>query len=193
MRLFALILLLSSLSPLAVAQQGTVTSKEGKYGIFDKNHGVILPPVCDTIISKTSWNNWNGMFFILKKEDKYAYAYFRNLDSLGYFGYLNPHWEISEFVYDELKLIFSLKTLEFVTYLTLQYKKNGKYGIIYIRTHSDCNTGIWTICRIGGFGELNKTEAVYDEPLSYNDDKILHVKSDGKYGLLEFADAKTNG
>ena len=162
-------------SDFALAQNGTITNKDGKYGIFDKNHGVIVPPICDEITSK---KDWSGMLFILKKDEKYAYAYFRNLDSSGKYGYLTPHWEVSEFLFDELVPTSKINT-------TIRYKTNEKYGLIFIRTRFDCNTGIFTICGVDGMGECKSTNAIYDNPFWANDDNIWHVKLNGKYGFLE--------
>jgi hypothetical protein len=163
----------------AFAQKGTITEKDGKYGIFDINHGVIVPPDCDEITSKSDWGN---RFFILKKGEKYAYAYFRNLDSFGKFGYLTPHWEISEFVFDEL--------VQIAPFIVIRFKQNEKYGLIFVMGHFECGT-VFNICAIDGLGALFKTEAIYDEPFWYQKDKILHVKSNGKYGFLEFVDKDT--
>lgn len=175
MRTITFIAFLWLFSDFALAQNGTITNKDGKYGIFDKNHGVIVPPICDEITSK---KDWSGMLFILKKDEKYAYAYFRNLDSFGKYGYLTPHWEVSEFVFDELVPTSKINT-------TIRYKTNDKYGLIFIRTRHDCNTGIFTICGVDGMGECKSTDALYDSPFWANEDNIWHVKLNEKYGFLE--------
>lgn len=165
------------------SQNAEIIKENGKYGLFDKNHGIVLAPDCDSIMTNLGRWDWNGMFFILKKDNKFAYAYFRNLDSLGKFGYLTPHWEISEYLYDELKV--------FPFAITIQYKIGDKYGLLYLKIHLDCASGIWTICSVDGLGELNKTDAIYDKPFNFNDkDRILHVYSSesGGYQLLEFVE-----
>lgn len=175
MRKVAVILLLCIFSSTAsFSQNADITEENGKYGLFDKNHGVIIDPVCEKIISKSEWGK---QIFILKKGSKYAYSYFRNLDSLGKFGYLTPHWEISAFVFDELVPISSMAAL--------RYKKNEKYGLIFVRTHFYCDNSIFRICSIDGLGEVNSSEAIYDEPFWFNDDKILHVKKNNQYQLFQ--------
>lgn len=165
------------------SQRAEIIKENGKYGLFDKNHGIVLAPDCDSIMTNLGDWRWNGMFFILKKDNKYAYAYFRNLDSLAKLGYLTPHWTISEYLFDELKV--------FPFDITIQYKIDNQYGLLYLVTHLDCGTGIWTICSVDGLGELNKTDAIYDKPFDFNDkDRILHVYSSesGGYQLLEFVE-----
>jgi hypothetical protein len=160
-------------------QFGKIINKDGKYGIFDEKYGEIIAPECDKIESKPSWN---GMFFILKKGEKYAFAYFRNLDSTGnfFYKYMTPHWEVSDFVYDELVSISH--------FAALRSKKNGKYGMIYIRTNFNCSRGFFTICSFDGLGGIDSTGAIYDEPFWYNDDGILNVKLEGKYRLVKCLD-----
>lgn len=175
MRKVAVILFLCIFSSTAsFSQNADITEENGKYGLFDKNHGVIIDPVCEKIISKSEWGK---QIFILKKGNKYAYSYFRNLDSLGKFGYLTPHWEISAFVFDELVPISNMAAL--------RYKKNEKYGLIFVRTHFYCDNSIFRICSIDGLGEVNITEALYDEPFWFNDDKIVHVKKNNQYQLFQ--------
>lgn len=165
------------------SQNAEIIKENGKYGLFDKNHGVVLAPDCDSIMTNLGSWRWNGMFFILQKDNKFAYAYFRNLDSLGELGYSTPHWVISEYLYDELKV--------FPYTITIRYKIGDKYGLLYFNAHLDCAYGIWTICIVDGLGELYQTEAIYDKPFTFNKhDKLLHVYSDeaGGYQLLDYVE-----
>ena len=71
-RKVAVILLLCIFSSTAsFSQNADITEENGKYGLFDKNHGVIIDPVCEKIISKSEWGK---QIFILKKGSKYAYS-----------------------------------------------------------------------------------------------------------------------
>jgi hypothetical protein len=179
MNITLLISICCLLSLSTFSQFGEIKNIDGKYGIFDHSHGMVVSTSYDKIISK---KDWNGRFFILQKDNKYAYAYFRNLDSLGNFGYLYPKWIVSDFIYDTL--LPTDRTLLF------NYKKNGKYGLIRFPTIFDCNDGIFTICILEGIGEIYETQAIFDDLIEYSDDFVLEVKLNGKYGFLELLNHK---
>lgn len=197
-------MLLAYISSICFVQgQGNIISQNGKYGISDLRSGkIIVEPICDSIISNDEFK----MFFILRMGDKFAYTYYYNIDSAGFFfdfKKTSGHWEIGEFVFEDL-IIFPA-WLEYYSYykpnygsgsfpyLVCAYKKNNKYGLIYIKGRTTVEQfAFGAHVNFSGLGPLKMTEERYDSIVSYSEDGVYTAISEGKYILFQILYPKYN-
>ncbi len=182
--------------------QGIIINQDGKYGIADKKTGsMVQKAVYDTIIKDES-----SLYFFLKKGNKYGYTYCLNLNNQGlYDDVLDKYWVKSEFIFDDIKVHSSgidgwadsgyvVKERDYTIttpiidgpYLILKYKKDNKWGLIYIVARFATNPyGGRYQNYPGGLGKLTITEPKYDEIIESIRYSIHVAKTNGKYMVFQ--------
>lgn len=196
----------------------TIITKNGKFGIVDFYGNIIVDIVCDTIYSYPS--NFKeyievepaiNPFFIMKQNNKYAYAYYStDGEYLRFFKDTDLwHWEVSDFIYDSLSTDGFMKPyFDFEAYdanqgcfinplfwptFSIKYLKDRKWGIMYSMwgDAKDSKTKEKLYWLPIGFSKLSIIEAKYDSignrPKDFanrSNDQIYITKKNKKYGLL---------
>lgn len=203
-------------SQVRVHQQPLIVKQNGKFGICDEHGRIVVEALNDTIYSLDGSHSHLEVhainpFFILKREGKYAYAYCYNIDTSGTTLPKNEqHWVLSDFMYESIKLQgFGSEHYNYFRanhsfgrepYLVAQYRKNGKWGLIYVRAtpaYSYYFLGA-SYPTPGALGELRMTEAKYDTITGYfrqekhvpdgsirNESGAYSVRLRGTYNFLE--------
>lgn len=210
--LFSYTLIACSHAQVGVGKAPVVIKLNGKFGISDEKGNIVVEPVNDTAYA--SCGNYKHLdvfavnpFFILKRGNKLAYAYCLNQDDLGHqLPESKRHWKISEYIYETIdQYSFNTETYDDTCrgfrsepYLVLRYKKNGKWGLMYVRSSNVMDKHFFSYPFPASLGELRMTEAKYDTIAGYHHQKKLTkrggyenesgfytVKSNGKFELLE--------
>lgn len=197
--LFSLLLFSNTFAQIRATYAPRIIEQNGKFGIIDENGITAVLPVYDTVIStipdfeKLNLRRVNPVF-ILKKENKYAFAYCINLDSLKEMSQIPQtpwSWYISDVIYDNIETYgFTVAGVQsaLTGFFVLKYKLDGKWGLIYIpgRNTVLADNFLVSVGKPSVLGNIRMTEAKYDSILDPHIlDGLFNVLLNGKWGLVE--------
>lgn len=193
MKKFILFIFFIFYSSIVICQNNVpiITNKNGKFGLIDEKGNVLIENSCDIIYSFP--NNYIGLpdimgtirpFFILKNNNKYAYAIYstKNYEFLS-IKEDDSKWLVSDFIYDELR------PYEFDNdfwLFTAKYRIKDKWGILYSKysTVRDARLYIALPWAPDGFTKLLFTNAIYDSIGNRYEDGLIDVVKNNKYSLV---------
>ncbi len=165
----------------------TIIKQDGKFGLADQNGNMIHKPIYDSIYRMSKFTEIN--FFYIKQNNKYAYCYYQEFDSITSFSESQKKWISSGFEFDSL-LGFWIGTSHYkggFSYTTIGYKKEGLWGMLIVQTHTGSGSGIFPSAGffVDGVGKLIRRKNKYDQITISEKDDFYTTRLNSKYGFWE--------